>query len=92
MGGIILEEFELLKEARLPCNAFLKDRDGYEGANDEADLRDWLDDIPRLVDLLPASIEKIELDGEITMVSVENLLIGLDANNPNYKRQKSAQS
>jgi len=78
MGGISLKPFETLKIARFPCCLFLKDEADFEGEDDEVDLKMWLDDIPRLINLLPATIEKIELDGEIKMGSVESLLIDMD--------------
>jgi len=73
-----LKPFETLKIARFPCCLFLKDEADFEGEDDEVDLKMWLDDIPRLINLLPATIEKIELDGEIKMGSVESLLIDMD--------------
>lgn len=78
MGGISLKPLERLKIARFPCCLFLKDEADFEGEDDEVDLKMWLDDIPRLINLLPATIEKIELDGEIKMGSVESLLIDMD--------------
>ena len=76
VGGPSLKRFEALKEARLPCNLYLKDGAAFEGADDEEDLKEWLDDIPCLFDLLPATMEKIEFDGELTMISIESLLYG----------------
>lgn len=87
-GGNALKDFRALREVRVPCNLFLRDEALHQGSHDELKVKDWLDDIPRLADILPASIEKIEMDGEITMTSVESLLIGLNADSPDYKRQK----
>jgi len=78
MGGISLKPFETLKIARFPCCLFLKEEADFEGEDDEVDLKMWLNDIPRLINSLPASIEKMELDGEIKMGSVESLLIDMD--------------
>jgi len=75
-GGSSLKRFKALKEARLPCNLYLKDGAAFEGADDEQDMKEWLDDIPCLFDLLPATVEKIEFDGELTMISIESLLYG----------------
>lgn len=77
-GGISLRTFEALKEARLPCNLFLRDEAEFEGEDDPENLKDWLDEIPRLIDVLPNTIEKMAFEGEITMLSIESLLVDLD--------------
>ena len=66
-----LWNFKVLKEIHLPSNAFLTDRSyGYRRSLPTVD-------IPRLVDVLPASIETVRLDGGMNWEEIAALLIGL---------------
>ena len=66
-----LRNFKVLKEFHLPSNAFLT----YTSQGNCRSLP--TEDIPRLVDILPASIETVRLDGEMTWEEITALLIGM---------------
>ena len=63
--------FKVLKELHFPSNAFLT----YTSEGTCRFLH--TEDIPKLVDVLPASIETVRLDGEMMLVELAALLIGL---------------
>ena len=66
-----LQAFEVLKDLHLPSNTFLADRS-------KAFKRSLgTEEIPKLVDILPASIETVRLDGEMKWKSMAALLVGL---------------
>lgn len=70
----LLRGFKVLKEIHLPSNAFLT----YTSRG--KCLSKPTEDIPRLVDVLPASIETVRLDGEMTWEDITALLIGMPEN------------
>ena len=57
---------------------YLWSKDMYEDDDDSHTFVKWRDDIPRLTDVLPASIQKIEFDSTVKMKDVETLVYGLD--------------
>ena len=70
--------FKVLKEIQIPSNAFLT----YTSNGNCWSLP--IEDIPLLVDALPASIETVRLDGEINCEEIAALLIGLPEGKAEY--------
>ncbi|KAL8795279.1 MAG: hypothetical protein Q9195_002290 [Heterodermia aff. obscurata] len=80
-----LKQFQKLKQLRLPVDFFVKEvhdfRDGCacggcNASGDQKKLEDWKQDIPHLVDLLPASLEMVALFNPISLADFETLLEG----------------
>ena len=67
------KDFEVLQEIRIDSGCYLKEVDSYEQDND-GNFGDWYDDIERLVDLLPASVRIVEIDGYVDTTDVTSLL------------------
>ena len=71
-----LKDFQVLKDIHLPGYFFLTYKDGRKiGPQRRSEFESK--DIPRLVDVLPASIETVRLHGEMSWEAVAALLIGL---------------
>ena len=87
-GECSLRGFQNLKEARLHLALLVKDEDLYyeEHSDCTCDLEDgmgdgmgngmgrWKHDIPRLVNILPASLESIIIDGTVSLADFKSLL------------------
>lgn len=67
------KDFKVLKHIRIHTGFYLKDKDNYQHWEEER-FRDWYDDIERLVDILPASVRSIELDGPVDTLAMTTLL------------------
>ncbi|MCJ1457473.1 hypothetical protein MMC28_007841 [Mycoblastus sanguinarius] len=72
-----LRDFQVLKEARLSSYIFVKNGDEYKGLEWGSEYEEWKDDISRLADILPHTIEKVEFDGVVETTDIETLLKGL---------------
>lgn len=81
-GESSLRGFQSLKEARLHLALLVKDEDLYyeEHSDCTCDLEDamgrWKHDIPRLVNILPPSLESIVIYGTVTVADLGSLLSG----------------
>lgn len=68
------KDFEVLKDIRMHSGSYLKEEEAYELNNDRESSRDWYDDIERLVDLLPASVRIVEIDGDVDTADMTSFL------------------
>lgn len=68
------KNFEVLKDIRMRSASYFKDEEAYELDNNGESFGVWYDDIERLVDLLPASVRIVEIDGEVDTADMTSLL------------------
>ena len=77
------KDFKVLKHIRMHFGHrmhqghYLEDNKDYNSFNHVGCLRDGYDDIEHLVDLLPASVRSVEIDGEFDTLNLSWLVKGL---------------
>ena len=88
-GSGSFKDFEVLTQIRMHSSYYLKDVKAYEGYDKKehkrykngGSLSDyekifslWFDDVGRLVDLLPASVRSVKIDGVVDAADIDTLL------------------
>ena len=71
------KEFEVLEHIRIHSGYYLKNEDAYICYGGEMSFTEFCDDIQRLVDLLPASVRTVKIDGHVQTADMSSLLKGL---------------
>lgn len=84
--AVEFKEFEVLKEIRFDSSGYLRTEEMYEVCyfNESwPSFTEWRDGIDRLVDILPASVEKVVIDGDVDTSDMTLLLKDI----PIYKKE-----